>query len=128
MSERELTIIRDLAKRYVDVCARPVQQERRDLWRRHNSLRRTRPLIYTRAFAWGEMPQSECECEDPLYRHYESFFQYHLFRDTFDDDFRPRASRRPGASGAFHTSGPARKAATPASGTRPSSGRRTSRS
>ncbi len=87
MSERELTIIRDLAKRYVDVCARPVQQERRDLWRRHNSLRRTRPLIYTRAFAWGEMPQSKCECEDPLYRHYESFFQYHLFRDTFDDDF-----------------------------------------
>jgi len=87
MSERELTIIRDLAKRYVEVCARDVQRERRDLWRRHNSLQRTRPLIYARAFAWAEMPQSRCACEDPLYCHYESFFRYHLFRDTFDDDF-----------------------------------------
>ena len=87
MSERELSIVRDLAKRYRDVCAREVQRERRDLWRRHNSLQRTRPLIYARAFAWAEMPQSRCECEDPLYRHYESFFQYHLFRDALNDDF-----------------------------------------
>ena len=41
----DTTILRDLAKRYADVCAAPDQNVRRDLWRRHNSLKATRPLI-----------------------------------------------------------------------------------
>jgi len=83
-SEREL--VRDLARQYVEVCAAPVQEERRRLWRAHNSLRETRPLIYTRAFAWSEMPQSKCQCDDPLLRQYEAFFRQHLFWSSLDDD------------------------------------------
>ena len=79
-------ILRDLARQYLDICHKPVQQERRALWRRHNSLKRTHPLIYIRAFAWQEMPQSQCLCRDPLFRGYEDFFRRHLFWDTFDDD------------------------------------------
>ena len=45
------TVIRELARRVAEIAARPVQDERRDLWRRHNSLQRTRPLIYVRWFA-----------------------------------------------------------------------------
>jgi len=86
MSGNDVRLLRDLARRYVDVCRRPVQDERRDLWRRHNSLERTRPLIYARAFAWAEMPQSRCECEDPFYRHFENSFRQQLFRDTLEDD------------------------------------------
>ena len=52
MSDNE--ILRDLAMQYVEVCNDPVQEERRDLWRAHNSLKPTRPLIYVRAFAWPE--------------------------------------------------------------------------
>lgn len=78
--------MRDLAKQYVELCAKPVQVERRALWRAHNSLRKTRPLIYVRAFAWKEMPQSKCMCEDPFARHYEDFFRKHLFWGAFDDD------------------------------------------
>lgn len=66
LSDRE--ILRDLAKRYRDLCADSVQAERRDLWRRHNSLQRTRPLIYVRAFAWQEMPEAACLCRDPFFR------------------------------------------------------------
>lgn len=84
MSDRDL--LRDLARQYLEVCHRPVQQTRRDLWRRHNSLKPTPPLIYVRAFAWEEMPQSRCSCQDPLLRSYENFFRQHLFWDTFDDD------------------------------------------
>ena len=83
---RDIAILRELARRYMDVCHKPVQQERRDLWRRHNSLKPTRPLIYVRAWAWKEMPQSRCECEDPFYREYEDFFRRRLFWDTLDDD------------------------------------------
>ena len=57
---KDITILRDLAKRYAEIASKPIQDERRDLWRKHNSLVRTRPLIYMRAFAcWSEMPESK---------------------------------------------------------------------
>lgn len=89
-------LLRDLAKRYLDVCARDGQVELRELWRGHNSLKTTRTPIHVRAFAWHEMPQSKCECEDGLFRGHESFFRKELFRATFDDDtiFEPWVSLR----------------------------------
>ena len=86
MNRSERALVRDLAQQYVEVCAAPVQEERRRLWRAHNSLKETRPLIYTRAFAWGEMPHAQCRCEDPLLRQYEEFFRRHLFWNSLDDD------------------------------------------
>ncbi|MBI2191309.1 MAG: hypothetical protein HYU36_04925 [Planctomycetes bacterium] len=87
METRDKTILRELARRYLLICQKEVQKERRDLWRRHNSLKPARLLIYVRAFAWREMPQSRCECEDPFYRSYEDFFRQMLFLDTLGDDF-----------------------------------------
>ena len=84
MSDRD--ILRDLAQRYMDVCAHDVQNERRDLWRRHNSLHFTRPLIYTRAFAWSELPESECRCEDAVMRGYEDNLRRKLYWSTLGDD------------------------------------------
>ena len=94
MNGTERQLVRDLAQQYVDACAAPVQEERRRLWRAHNSLGETRPLIYIRAFAWGEMSQSKCQCEDPLLRQYEAFFRQHLFWNSLDDDsiFEPWVS------------------------------------
>ena len=84
MNDRAL--LRDLARQYVEICNAPDQPERRRLWRHRNSLRETRPLIYVRAFAWGEMPESTCVCEDPSLRQYESFFRKHLFWNDLGDD------------------------------------------
>jgi hypothetical protein len=83
----DLTILRDLARRYVEACARDVQDERRELWRKHNSLVRTRPLIYVRAFAWCEAPESALRCQDPFYRVHENVLRQMLYRDTFGDDY-----------------------------------------
>lgn len=66
MNTHDRESLRNLAKQYAEICARPVQDERRALWRRHNSLKQTRPLIYVRAFAWKEMPRATCVCEDPV--------------------------------------------------------------
>ncbi len=79
-------ILRDLAKQYREICSDPVQAQRRHLWRRHNSLHRTRPLIYVRAFAWNEMPQAKCRCDDPFLRHHENFFRHQLFWASLGDD------------------------------------------
>ena len=78
--------VRDLARRYDEICHEDVQAPRRDLWRRHNSLTRTRPLIYVRAFAWGEMSESRLACEDPFCRRWEDFFRRMLFWHALDDD------------------------------------------
>ena len=86
MATDDRTILRDLAKQYLEVCEAPVQKERRRLWRQQNSLKHTRPLIYIRAFAWTEMPHSACCCEDPFYRPLEDFFRNRLFWNTFEDD------------------------------------------
>jgi hypothetical protein len=45
----DITTLRELVKAYVAVCNDPAQSPRRDLCRRHNSLKPTRPLIYVRA-------------------------------------------------------------------------------
>lgn len=86
MSNHDIAMLRDLAEQYVEICADPVQKTRRDLWRQHNSLKKTRPLIYVRACAWHEMPQSKCLCQDPFYREYEDSLRYRLFWYSLGDD------------------------------------------
>ena len=41
----DIRILRDLAKQYTEIASKPVQEERRDLWRGHFSLKKTRPPI-----------------------------------------------------------------------------------
>jgi hypothetical protein len=86
LTTKDINILRDFAKRYLDICNMPEQQERRKRWRLHNSFKGNRPLIYVRAFAWHEMPQSASLCEDPFARGYENFFRDHLFWNTLNDD------------------------------------------
>ena len=86
MNTKERTIVRDLARRYFDCATAPIQKERRDLWRDHNSLRQTRPLIYVRAFAWHEMPDSKLVCQNPHLRHYENQLRQLLFWNSLNDD------------------------------------------
>ena len=82
----DLTVVRDLAERYAEQAARPIQNDRRNLWRDHNSKIRTRPLIYMRAFAWRELPDSQCVCEDPFLRSLEMPLRQKLFWTELEDD------------------------------------------
>ena len=84
----DISIIRDLAKRYLDICDASTEEPKRKLWREHNSLRPAgRTPIYVRAFAWGEMPESKLLCQDSLLRGVEGFLRESLFRHSFRDDF-----------------------------------------
>jgi len=83
----DVQMIRELARQYRDIAARPVQDERRELWRRHNSLVRTRPLIYMRWFACQhEVPECQPQCEDPFWRGHERFLRFWIFHETLGDD------------------------------------------
>ncbi|MDP6700361.1 MAG: hypothetical protein QGH25_11980, partial [Candidatus Latescibacteria bacterium] len=86
MNTTDATVLRELAKRYLDICHHPQQDQRRDLWQKKNSLEPVRPLIYVRAFAWREMAESACLCADGLLRECEGFFRHALFWDGLADD------------------------------------------
>ncbi len=81
-------VLRDLAKQVADIAAKPVQNERRDLWRRHNSLKRTRPLVLSLAMPfWGEvMPEEQLRCQDAFFRAHERSLWQKIFQDRIGDD------------------------------------------
>jgi len=83
---KDVSMLRELAEKYMNICADPEQEKRRTLWRKHNSLEKTRPLIYVRAFGWDEMPESKCVCEDSFFWQYENFFRQHIFWNSLHDD------------------------------------------
>lgn len=87
MNPTEKTLIRNLAKRYMDIATADLQDIRRNLWRNHNSFEFSRPPIYVRAFAWREMPESRTESADPLCKTMETFFKQEIFRSKFNDDY-----------------------------------------
>jgi len=86
MSQTDRDILRPLVETYQEICQRPVMNERRDLWRRHNSMERTRPLIYIRAFAFRELPESRCLCQDPVLRAQESALRKNIYWNSLEDD------------------------------------------
>lgn len=58
----DLEVLRDLAKRVLEISHEPVNDERRRLWYKHNALQHTRPLVLAEAgIAVNElMPGSSC--------------------------------------------------------------------
>ena len=86
--QNDVEILRELAKQVSEIASKPIQNERKDLWRQHNSFKRVRPLIYVRAFAFSEIFNSKnLKCEDPFLRGYEYYLHMMKFRDTIGDDF-----------------------------------------
>ena len=86
-NSRDITVLRDLAKQYMDICHKPAQDERRELWRRQNSLERTRVLVLCNWLAaWHEAPEATPQCEDPFFRPYETWLRQRIFQDWIGDD------------------------------------------
>lgn len=83
---KDYEILRDLAEKYLEICNEDIQEERRRLWRKQNSLDSERPLIYARAFAWKEMPDSKLKCEDEFFRDFEGVLRKKLFWHSLNDD------------------------------------------
>jgi hypothetical protein len=94
MSEKkDVAIVRDLAARYAECAAKPVQEERRRLWTAHFSLQ---PVPRTPVLATYGMWNVWCremfgdhalKCVDPFFRRHERTLRMMLFHDTIGDDF-----------------------------------------
>ena len=67
---REREILRSLAAQVAALAARPIEQEKAALWRAHNRLDATRPVIFCDPEnAWHEIfPDASLECANPTAR------------------------------------------------------------
>jgi len=88
MTPKDKAVLRDLAKQVREISQMEKQEARRELWRKHNSLVKTRPPVLVRAYAsWQEVyPDAQLKCEDPLLRGVERTLRQQIFQDSLNDD------------------------------------------
>jgi len=87
----DLTVIRRLASRLADIAALPIQQQKRDLWRRLNRLERVRPLMHIQALDWNIweelIPQASLQTTEPFCRAQELDLRKRIYaHEQFADD------------------------------------------
>lgn len=90
ISPDERETLRKLAGRVAELAARPIEQEKRDLWRRHNALQPTRPLIFCDPEnGWNEIfPPASLQCRHKIAREWEFHLRKQVFwGDEMRDDY-----------------------------------------
>jgi len=99
-TKHDFEILRYLVKQYLETARQPEQDQRRNLWRRHNSLKMTRPPVLVMLGFWNAwlrdyIPESSLRCSDPFFRGYERMLRLKLFHATLGDDtiFEPWISQ-----------------------------------
>jgi hypothetical protein len=83
MKKSDGLIIRDLAARVAEIAALPVQEEKRRLWRKLNSLQPERPMVMIDQVCWNEMDfgkELKLHCTDPECRRYEEQLRQVLYQ------------------------------------------------
>ena len=91
-TQHDKAVLRDLATQYAEIAADTVQDERRRLWRDHNSLRPTRVPVLATYGMWNvwcreTFSDARMECADPLYRELERWLRMEVFHDGIGDDY-----------------------------------------
>ena len=89
---RDIPVLRDLARRWAECAADPVQDQRRRLWRDHNSLVPGPTPVLIRFGIWNGwcrsvFGESTLRCRDPLFRNCERTLRMGLFHAGLGDDF-----------------------------------------
>ena len=80
MNQHDLTLIRDLAKRKLEIAHDPVNLERKRLWHRLAANEAERPMVLCEsAVAFDDLPDSECHCEDDWARGVERGLRSEIF-------------------------------------------------
>jgi len=80
-SQEDRRTVRDLAHRVMEIAALPVQDEKREMWRRLNRLDPVRPMVWINEIPWPEMQNDELQCraEDEFCRGVENSLRTTLY-------------------------------------------------
>ena len=86
---KDQEILRRLASQVARLAARPIENEKRDLWFRHNTLEATRPLIFCDPEnGWNEIiTDAQMQCQGELAREWEMTLRKETFwGESMGDD------------------------------------------
>lgn len=89
---KDISVLRDLATQYAEIAAKPIQEERRELWRKHFSLEPTRPPVLVTYGLWNVwcrdvFAREKMQCEDRFWAQYERWLRMQIFHDSIGDDY-----------------------------------------
>ena len=90
LSTRDREVLRGVAGHVAELAARPIEDDKRALWYRHNALEPTRPVIFCDPEdGWLEIiPLSSLECESGLARQWEMILRKEVFHGAeMGDDY-----------------------------------------
>ncbi|OGF51290.1 MAG: hypothetical protein A2044_07225 [Candidatus Firestonebacteria bacterium GWA2_43_8] len=90
-NQKDIKVLQELAKKYMELANKPVQEERRKLWSDHFSKKRTRPPVMISYGMWVHwckevLADDKLECEESFYREYEKAFKLMFLMDETGDD------------------------------------------
>lgn len=83
INKHDATVVRELAARVAEIAALPVMEDKRQLWRKLNSLKPERPMVMIDQVCWNEMHLGDAlvlRCTDPECRAYEEQLRRILFQ------------------------------------------------
>ena len=89
MDKDEIKVLRELARQVAEAARHPVMEERRRMWKSHNSLRRARPMVLVfPEGSWRELLlETSLECRSEEARDMEARLRVALYyRDHIPDD------------------------------------------
>jgi hypothetical protein len=89
-SNEDKRVLKELGKQVAEIAGRPIMEERKKLWIRHNNLQRTRPvLLCDPENGWNELiPESQLKCKNSIARHWEDHLRKQIFwGNEMNDDY-----------------------------------------
>lgn len=90
---KDIQVLRELAKRYSEISALPVQEEKRQLWTAHFGMQTTTVPVLVNYGMWNVwcrevFGDQKMQCEDGFYRAYERWLKMQIFHyEMVGDDF-----------------------------------------
>ena len=87
LEAHERETLRGLAAQIAELAASDAERAKADEWRRHNALRRGRPmLVLTPEGVWNDIDVGAARVHSPFYRHWEWYMRHLLYRAAHWDD------------------------------------------
>lgn len=83
ISERDKTVLRQLAEKLAEIAALPVHKETADMWRRLNDLQPVKPMVWVNEIPWHEMDVNDelrIQTTDPFCQNVETQLRRIIYR------------------------------------------------
>jgi len=89
VSNKEKNVLRRLAVEYAEICANKNNEDKRELWRKHHQLEKTRiPILCSwHAISLITPFADSCICKQSMLRFIENTLRNRIYHATINDDF-----------------------------------------